>query len=60
MVRGLIVAVASHCSGFSCCRAWAVRQVGSVVVVHRFSFPEACGDPSGPGIKWCPLHWQNS
>ena len=28
---------ASHCSGFSCCRAWVLDAQASVVVVHRLS-----------------------
>ena len=31
---------ASHCSGFSCCRAWALGAWVSVVVAHRLS---SCG-----------------
>ena len=31
---------ASHCSGFSCCRAWALGARASVVVVHGLS---SCG-----------------
>ena len=31
---------ASHCSGFSCCRAQALGEQGSVVVAHRLS---SCG-----------------
>ena len=26
---------ASHCGGFSCCRAWALGARASVVVAHR-------------------------
>ena len=29
------VAQASHCRGFSCCRAWALGKRASVVVAHR-------------------------
>ena len=32
----------SHCD-FSCCRAWVLGHVGSVIGVHRFSCPEASG-----------------
>ena len=31
---------ASHCGGFSCCRAWALGARASVVVAHRLS---SCG-----------------
>ena len=31
---------ASHCSGFSCCRAWALGTQASVVVAHGLS---SCG-----------------
>ena len=31
---------ASHCGGFSCCRAWALGTPASVVVAHRLS---SCG-----------------
>ena len=34
---------ASHCSGLSGCRAWALGYVGSVVVAHRLSCPTTCG-----------------
>ena len=49
-------AQASHCRGFSCCRArapgtWAsvaeacrLKSVGSVVVAHGFSHSVACGN----------------
>ena len=30
-------AQASHCSGFSCCRAWALGMQASVVVAHGVS-----------------------
>ena len=61
---------ASHCSGFSCCRAWALGGMGSVVaapgpwstglivVVHRLSCPEAWGIFTDQGSNWCALHWQ--
>ena len=40
--RGLLCcsAQASHCSGFSCCRAWALGTRASVVVAHGLS---SCG-----------------
>ena len=31
---------ASHCGGFSCCRAWALGTQASVVVTHRLN---SCG-----------------
>ena len=48
---------ASHCGGFSCCRAQALEQ-SSVVVVLKLSCPKACG--IFPNQEWnpCPLHWQ--
>jgi len=45
---------AYYCSGFSCCRARAVGQVGSVVVVHGFSCPESCGIFLGQGSNGVP------
>ena len=61
---------ASHCSGLSCCRAWALGGMGSVVavpgpwstglivVVHRLSCPEACGIFPDLGLNTRLLHWQ--
>ena len=62
---------ASHCGGFSCCRALALGCLGfrgcsslqlwsmsSVVVVHRFNCPAACGIFPGQVLNPCPLHWQ--
>ena len=62
---------ASHCDGFSCCRALALGCLGfrgcsslklwsmsSVVVVHRFNCPAACGIFPGQVLNPCPLHWQ--
>ena len=63
-------AQASHCSGFSCCGAWALRarasvsvaprlwSTGSVVVAHRLSCSKVCG--IFPDQEWnpCLLHWQ--
>ena len=43
---------ASHCSGFSRCRAWAAGTQASVVVAH------GVWDLSQPGINPCPLRWQ--
>ena len=36
-VRGLRGAWASHCGGFSCCRAWALGARASVVVARGLS-----------------------
>ena len=44
--RGLLPSCgvwASHCGGFSCCRASALGHVGSVVAAHRLSWPTAHG-----------------
>ena len=61
---------ASHCGGFSCCRAWALgtrasvvvahglQSTGSVVVVHGLSCFTACGIFPDPGLNPCPLRWQ--
>ena len=47
------VAQASHCSGFSCCRAQALEHVGSAVLDSRLSWSVACGillaQESNPG-----------
>ena len=54
---------ASHCSGFSCCRAWAPEDVwASVVVAVRLSCCVSCGifwdQGSNPCIGMCILnHW---
>ena len=39
-VRGLLIAGASHCGGFSCCGAWALSVQASVVVACGLS---SCG-----------------
>ena len=56
---------ASHCSGFSYCRAWAlgtqasvVALMGLVVVAHGLSCSEACGIFPNQGSNPCPLLWQ--
>ena len=61
---------ASHCNGFSRCRAqalgvWAsvavargLSSTGSVVVVHRLSCSTACGIFPDQGSNPCPLHRQ--
>ena len=61
---------ASHCGGFSCCRAWALgtwasaivacglQSAGSVVVAHGPSCSAACGILLDQGSNPCSLHWQ--
>ena len=49
--------LASHCGGFSCCRAWSRGHVSSVVV-HKFSGPTACEIFLNQGSNPCALHWQ--
>ena len=61
---------ASHCGGFSCCRAQSLGFVGFsscgswaleywlVVVVHGLSCSAACGIVLDQGSNLCPLHWQ--
>ena len=61
---------ASHCSGFSCCGAWALgtwasvvvarrlQSTVSVVVAHWLSCSTACGIFLDQGSNPCPLHWQ--
>ena len=51
-------AQASHCGGFSCCRAWALGCMGSVVVVHRLNCSAACGIFPDQGSNLCLLYWQ--
>ena len=60
----------SHCSGFSCCRAWAIGcrtsvivvpgfwSTGSIVVAHRFSCQLACGIFLDQELNPCLLYWQ--
>ena len=48
---------ASHCGGFSCCRAWALGAWASVVVVQGLSCSMACGIFLDQGSNPCPLHW---
>ena len=50
--------LASHCSGFSCCRAQALGTQASVVAAHRLSYSVACGIFLGQRSNLCPLHWQ--
>ena len=49
---------ASHCGGFSCCRAWAPGCMGSVFVACGLSCPVVCGIFLDQGSNPCPLHWQ--
>ena len=63
-------AQASHCDGFSCCRAQALWPKGSVVVVsglystdsivvvHGLSCSAVCGVFQDQGSNPCLLHWQ--
>ena len=44
-------AQASHCSGKSCCRAWALNEQASVVVVDGLSRPVACGILPAQGLS---------
>ena len=58
---------ASHCSGFSCCKAWALGHVGSVVmalglqstgsigVMHGLSWLHGMQDIPGSGIATEPV-----
>ena len=49
---------ASHCRGFSCCRAWALGHTGSAVAVLGLSCPEACGIFLDQGSNLSPLRRQ--
>jgi hypothetical protein len=61
---------ASHCDGFSCCRAWVLGHIaynsfGPWVLEHRLnscgawgSCFAACGIFSDQGLNLCLLHWQ--
>ena len=51
-------AQASHCSGFSCCRAQALGARASEVVAHRLRCLVAYGIFLDQGLNPCPLHWQ--
>ena len=48
---------ASHCSGFSCCRAQAVGLRASAAVAQGCSCSSACGIFPAQGLNPCPLHW---
>ena len=57
---------ASHCSGFSCCRAGALGHAGfpscgawaAVLVACGLRCPVTCRILSDQGSNLCPLHWQ--
>jgi len=49
---------ASHCSDFSCCRAWALDQQAMVVVAHGHNCSTAWRIFLDQGLNPCPLHWQ--
>ena len=49
---------ASHCGGFSRCRARALGARAPVVVAHGLSCSVACGIFLDQGLNQCPLHWQ--
>ena len=48
---------ASHCGGFSCCRAWALEQ-GSAVVAHRTCCFPACRILPDQESNLSRLQWQ--
>ena len=50
--------LASHRSGFSCCRTWALELEGSVVVAHGLSCSVSCGIFPDQGSNLHPLLWQ--
>ena len=49
---------ASHCSGFSCCRAQALRCASSVAAALELSCPGGCEIFPDRGLNLCPLHRQ--
>ena len=49
---------ASHCSGFSYCRSWALVCKGSVLKTHRLSCLQACGIFPNQGSNPYPLYQQ--
>ena len=51
-------AQASHCSGLSCCRTWALGTQASIAVLHGFSYSLARGIFLDQGLNPCPQHWQ--
>ena len=48
---------ASHCSGFSCCRAQALHTQASVAVALECSCSTTCRTFPNQGLNSCPLHW---
>ena len=48
----------THCSGFSCCRAWALGHAGSIVVEHGLTYSLVCGVFPDQGSNPCSRHWQ--
>ena len=50
--------LASHCGGFSCCRAWALGLMGFSSWGAGLSCSVACGIFPEQGSNLCPLHWQ--
>ena len=53
----LVAVWASHCSGFSRRRAWAVGARASAAVAPRLSCPAACAFFPDQGSNSRPLHW---
>ena len=49
---------ASCGGGFSCCRAWSLKHMALVAVIHGLSYPLACGIFLDQRWNPCPLHWQ--
>ena len=46
-----LIAVASRCG------TQALGHTGSIVAVHGFSCPKACGIFLDQGLNQCPPHW---
>ena len=58
--RGLLSscgAWASHCSGFSCCRAWALGRTAFCRCGTRALVARGMWNLSGPGIQSCISRW---
>ena len=49
---------ASHCRGFSSCRAHALGAQASVVVTPELSRTPACGIFPHQGLNPCLLYWE--
>ena len=58
--HGSFGAWASHCGGFSCCRAQALGTQALVVVIGGLSCPAACGISPGQGSNVSPTLAGNS